>query len=154
MKYTTRVVWQKNPEQPFIDNRYSRLHKWVFDGGVELPASSSPQVVPTPFSDASAVDPEEAFVASISSCHMLFFLSLAATQKFVVERYEDRAEGVMSKNEEGKMAMTHVVLQPTIVFSAHSIPSAEQIEQLHKLAHEKCYIANSVKTDISIIPIK
>ncbi|MEO6538139.1 MAG: OsmC family protein [Ferruginibacter sp.] len=152
MKYTVSVTWKKQTGEIFTDNKYSRKHNWAFDGGVQVAASSSPQVVPLPLSEAAAVDPEEAFVASLSSCHMLFLLSIAATQKYTIDEYEDNAEGLMEKNEAGVMAMTFVTLRPKIIFSGSILPSAEQIAQLHEVAHEKCYIANSVKTNIKIIP--
>ncbi len=151
MHYTARVFWKKKPEEPFTDNKYSRAHTWSFDGGVELPASASPQVVPVPLSDASAVDPEEAFVASLASCHMLFFLSLAAGKHYQVERYEDQAEGLMSKDENGRMAITVVTLRPNVTFSGANLPTREQIAALHQSAHEKCFLANSVKAVIHII---
>jgi organic hydroperoxide reductase OsmC/OhrA len=151
MKYLATVYWKKHPSELFTDGKYHRKHDWRFDGGTEVPASSSPHVVAIPMSDESAVDPEEAFIASISSCHMLFFLSIAASHKFIVETYEDTAEGVMSKIENGEMAMTLVTLNPKVSFSGTNIPSFEQIEHLHKSAHKKCYIANSVKSGINII---
>ena len=151
MTYTVRVLWKKNSDEAFVDNKYSRSHKWIFDGGVELPASSSPHAVPLPMSDESAVDPEEAFVASLSSCHMLWFLSLAVEKDLVVESYEDNAEGVLGKNEEGKLAMTRVTLNPKVTFGGNHIPSREQIDELHHSAHEKCFIANSVKTKIVVV---
>lgn len=104
-------------------------------------------------SDESAVDPEESFVASLSSCHMLFFLSIAASRKYIIESYEDNAEGLMGKIENGEMAMTLVTLKPKIIFSGNSIPSFEQVNDLHELAHKKCYIANSVRSEIKIIPL-
>lgn len=152
MSYTVRVFWKKNSSEAFVDNKYSRGHTWFFDGGIELPASASPHVVPLPMSKEAAVDPEEAFVAALSSCHMLWFLSLAAGKKIVVESYEDHAEGALAKNEEGKLAMTEVTLKPEIRFSGETLPSPAQIEELHHLAHEKCFIANSVKTRISVVP--
>jgi len=152
MKYTASVLWEKKDTEFFTDNKYSRKHRWAFDGGTEVPASSSPQVVPLPMSDASAVDPEEAFVAAISSCHMLFFLSIAASSNYIIETYEDIAEGIMSKNENGLMVMTDIILKPIIVFSGPNIPSAEQITKLHDSAHKKCYLANSVKSTIKVIP--
>jgi organic hydroperoxide reductase OsmC/OhrA len=111
-EYTAHVLWQRGPLEAFNDNKYSRRHTIRFDGGVDLPASSSPTVVPLPLSDASAVDPEEMFVASLASCHMLWFLSLAARQGFMVESYEDRASGTMGRNPAGKLAMTVVTLRP------------------------------------------
>jgi organic hydroperoxide reductase OsmC/OhrA len=124
---------------------------WRFDGGIELRASSSPEVVPPPLSDASAVDPEEAFVASISSCHMLWFLSIAAKRKFVVDRYADDAEGLMAPNSEGKMAITRVILRPNVVFSG-ALPSRQELDEMHHAAHAACFIANSVKSEIICEP--
>src|SRR5213079_296336 len=120
-----------------------RGHQWQFDGGVKVPASSSPHVVPLPLSNAAAVDPEEAFVAALSSCHMLWFLSLAAERNYLVEYYEDSAEGVLGKNAEGKLAITTVTLQPQIRFSPTHSPTPEQLMELHHLAHDACFIANS-----------
>jgi len=131
----------------FIDKRYSRRHEWRFDGGVRLVASSSPAVVPR-YSDASAVDPEEAFVASLSSCHMLTFLLLAADKKFTVDSYVDEALGTLAKDDRGKLAMTKVVLRPKVIFSGDHRPSREALEELHHRAHEECFIANSVRTEI------
>ncbi|MBL6447348.1 OsmC family protein [Fulvivirga sp. 29W222] len=151
MKYTTRVVWNKGPEELFTDNKYSRRHQWSFDGGLDVKASSSPHVIPVPLSDESAVDPEEAFVAALSSCHMLFFLSLAAKETYVVETYEDQAEGVMEENENGKMAMISVTLKPRIVFSEqHKVPDLSEVEALHEKAHNSCFLANSVQSKINI----
>jgi organic hydroperoxide reductase OsmC/OhrA len=133
--------------------KYSRSHTWKFDCGIELDASSSPHVVPLPMSNESAVDPEEAFVASVSSCHMLWFLSIAANKKYVVESYEDNAEGELEKNEEGKLAMTKVILKPKVKFGNEYVPAKDEIDKLHQLAHEKCFIANSVKTKITIVQI-
>ena len=146
-EYFATVSWQRNG-QDFLDGRYSRGHVWKFDGGAEIPASPSPHVVPAPMSVEEYVDPEEAFVASLSSCHMLFFLYLAGKARLVVDEYVDEAVGIMAKNEEGKMAMTKVTLRPRIVFSPTTQPAREQLEQLHHQAHELCFIANSVKTDV------
>ena len=150
-KYTARVVWQRG-DQAFTDNRYSRVHAWRFDGGIEVRASSSPDVVKPPLSDPAAVDPEEAFIASLSSCHMLWFLSLAAVKKFRVDSYDDEAEGVMEKDGEGRMAITRVTLRPAIRFSGDVMPTAADAEALHHAAHERCFIANSVKTDVRVEP--
>jgi organic hydroperoxide reductase OsmC/OhrA len=147
--HTATVVWERGDE-PFVDNRYSRRHVIRFDGGAELAGSSSPTVVRPPMSDPSAVDPEEMFIASLSSCHMLWFLSLAAKEKFRVDRYEDEAEGVMEKNAEGKMAVTRVTLHPRVAFSGEKLPSRDDLERLHHKAHEECFIASSVKTDVRI----
>jgi organic hydroperoxide reductase OsmC/OhrA len=151
MKYRTIVLWERRSIESFTDNKYSRVHKWTFDGGVELPASASPHIVPVPMSDESAVDPEEAFVASLSSCHMLFFLSIAAKQNYIIDRYEDHAEGTMGKNEQGKPAMIEVNLHPKVTFSGSNIPDEDQIDKIHELAHAQCFIANSVRTKINII---
>ena len=145
--YTAEISWQRNGED-FLGNRYSRRHKMRFDGGAVVAGSSSPHVVPLPMSDASAVDPEEAFVASLSSCHMLWFLSIAGKHKFCVDRYVDAASGVMAKNADGKMAMTVVTLRPEVIFSGERLPTRAELDQLHHEAHASCYIANSVKTDV------
>ncbi len=149
--YTARVSWDRG-EQPFTDNRYSRAHRWRFDGGAEVPGSSSPLSVAPPMSDPSAVDPEEAFVASISSCHMLWFLGLAASQGLCVDHYNDAAEGVMEKNAAGKVAITRVTLRPEVVFSGTRIPGREELERLHHQAHERCFIASSVRSEIVCEP--
>jgi len=146
--YTARTVWHRAPDEAFTDNRYSRRHRLIFDGGAEWAGSSSPAVVPLPFSDPTAVDPEEAFVSSLSSCHMLWFLSLAAAQGFTVDRYEDAAEGVMSRNAQRQMVMSVVTLHPQVAFGGSTRPTAEQFDALHHEAHAQCFIANSVKTDV------
>ncbi len=146
--FTARVVWVRD-HQPFLDNRYSRAHRWEFDGGLAVPASSSPFSVPVPMSDPSAVDPEEALVAAASSCHMLFFLSLAAQRGFVVERYDDNAAGLMEKNAEGRIAMTRITLAPNITFEGKT-PTEQELAELHHAAHDKCYIANSIKAEVVI----
>ncbi|BDB25913.1 OsmC family protein [Cupriavidus sp. P-10] len=150
--YTAEVLWQRDG-QDFSGNRYSRRHVLRFDGGAEVPGSSSPHVVPLPMSDASAVDPEEMFIASLSSCHMLWFLSLAAKQRFVVDRYVDAATGVMEKNREGQMAMTVVTLRPQVTFSGAREPTRDELERLHHAAHDACFIANSVRTEVRCEPV-
>jgi len=130
--------------------RYSRAHTWTFDGGAVVKASSSPAVVPLPFSDASAVDPEEALVASLSSCHMLTFLHEARKQGFAVLSYDDEAIGEMSKNERGVPWVSRVVLHPKLTFSSEKAPSAEELAHLHHLAHENCFVAQSVKTAVEV----
>jgi organic hydroperoxide reductase OsmC/OhrA len=149
--YSATVSWRRNGEV-FTDNRYSRGHEWSFDGGVTFRASSSPQVVPR-FSDPAGVDPEEAFVASLASCHMLTFLMLAASKKYRVDSYIDEAEGTVAKNPKGKLAMVEVVLRPKIVFSGEQHPSPEALKELHHRAHEECFIANSVTTDVRCEPV-
>ena len=150
-RYTAQVTWERG-DQPFTDNRYSRAHRWRFDGGAEVAGSSSPLSVRPPMSDPAAVDPEEAFVASLSSCHMLWFLGLAAKAGWRVDRYADDAEGVMEMNAEGKMAVTRVTLRPRIELSGERLPSPAEIEALHHAAHEQCYIANSVRTEVRVEP--
>ncbi|HXE88037.1 MAG TPA: OsmC family protein [Hyphomicrobiaceae bacterium] len=149
-EYTATVSWQRGSSEPFTDNKYSRAHTWTFDGGVTVPASSSPLSVRLPLSRADAVDPEEALVASLSSCHMLTFLYLAAKQGHVIESYDDAAVGIMSKNERGKLFVSKVTLRPRIVFSGPRQPSAAELAQLHHHAHEECYIANSVRTEVVV----
>ena len=147
--YEATVTWSRG-EQKFGDNRYSRAHAWSFDGGAQVPASSSPYVVPEPMSVAANVDPEEALVAATSSCHMLFFLSIAAKRGFVVDSYLDRASGVMAKNSDGKVAMTRITLRPQIVFSSEHMPSPQDLAAIHHDSHEQCYIANSIKAEVVI----
>lgn len=150
MKYNIKVLWESNSSDKFTNNKYSRTHKWILNGGLELPASSSPQVVPVPMSDELAIDPEEAFVASLASCHMLFFLSIAAAQGYIVDRYEDNAEGVMGRNKNGEMAMKTVNLNPQVIFLGSKVPATEQRAKIHQMAHSKCFIANSVRSKINI----
>ena len=150
-EYTATVQWQRQ-NAAFTDNQYSRAHLWRFDGGVAVPASSSPHVVPVPFSDPANVDPEEAFVAALASCHMLWFLSIAAKKRFVVDSYSDEAVGIMEQNSAGRLAITRVTLRPTIVFAGANLPTEAQIAQIHHLAHESCFIANSVKTEVVVAP--
>ena len=153
MSYNVKIFWKKNFDDLFVDKKYSRAHTWRFDGGIEIPASSSPHVVPLPMSNESAVDPEEAFVAALSSCHMLWFLSIAAEKSYIVESYEDDAAGVLQRNGEGKLSMTKVTLNPKVKFSNKSAPARSRLDELHRLAHEKCFIANSVKTKIDIVVV-
>lgn len=145
--HTATVSWQRG-NAAFIDNRYTRQHVWHFDGGIEVKASASPHVVPLPMSTAEAVDPEEAFVASLSSCHMLWFLSLAAKKGFIVDTYTDEAVGEMGPNPEGRIAMLRVTLKPNVSFAAGAAPDVETHERLHEAAHHQCFIANSVKTEV------
>jgi organic hydroperoxide reductase OsmC/OhrA len=144
--YRATVLWRRGNEA-FTDNRYSRGHVWRFDEGVEVPASSSPFVVPR-YSVAAAIDPEEAFVASLSSCHMLFFLSFAARAGFVVDSYQDEARGEMAKNEQGRFYVAKATLRPVIVFSGDKRPSEADLAALHHRSHEECFIANSVLTEV------
>ncbi|MFM1896164.1 MAG: hypothetical protein RLZZ385_1238 [Pseudomonadota bacterium] len=149
--YTATIRWT-NSGPDFIGNQYSREHAWEFDGGVTVPASASPHIVPEPWSVPAHVDPEEAFVASLSSCHMLFFLALAAKRGYRLDSYVDPAAGVMEKNTEGKMAITRVTLSPRAVFSGDRVPDQQAIEALHHHAHELCFIANSVRCEIRVEP--
>lgn len=151
-EYYARVVWKRGDSR-FTDNRYSRAHEWHFDEGIVVPASSSPHVVPLPLSAAAAVDPEEAFVASLSSCHMLTFLSMAALRGFCVDSYVDAATGVLEKNAAGRLAMTRVTLHPDVRFSGAKRPTPADLEALHHAAHEECFIASSVKTDVRCEPV-
>lgn len=148
-RYTATVEWTRD-EAAFTDNRYSRAHAWTFDGGAVVPASASPQVVPLPLSRAENVDPEEAFVASVSSCHMLWFLSIAAKKGFRVDRYRDEAEGLMEKDARGRLAITRVTLRPQATFSGPRVPSKGELEALHRDAHEACFIANSIRSEIVV----
>jgi organic hydroperoxide reductase OsmC/OhrA len=148
MKMTVEVQWERDGAV-FTDKRYSRAHVWRFDGGQVVPASASPHVVPLPYSVEANVDPEEAYIAAISSCHMLTFLSLAALKGIVVESYADKATGVMEKVD-GKLAVSRVELDPAIVYAGQK-PVAELEAELHHLAHEQCFIANSVKTEIQVV---
>jgi organic hydroperoxide reductase OsmC/OhrA len=151
-EYKSVIVWNRDGAA-FTDNRYSRGHRWLFDGGVEVPASSSPHVVPVPLSVVAAVDPEEAFVASLSSCHMLWFLSIAAKRGFLIESYRDEAVGVIAKDTSGKIAMTRVTLRPEVLFGGDKRPKPDEAIAMHHEAHENCFIANSVKTAVRCEPL-
>ncbi|MBV8911208.1 MAG: OsmC family protein [Gammaproteobacteria bacterium] len=151
-EYTAGIYWTRG-EAPFTDNRYSRGHRWRFDGGVEVAASASPHVVRAPLSVEAAVDPEEALVASLSSCHMLWFLSLAAAGGWRVDEYSDEASGVMGKNASGRTAMVRVTLHPRVAFSGVRLPTREQVLELHHRAHAECFIANSVTTEVRTEPV-
>lgn len=148
--YTATTVWARG-DQPFSDKRYSRRHDIHFDGGHVMPASSSPLSVRVPFSDPAAVDPEESFIGSISSCHLLWFLDIACRAGWVVDGYRDEAIGVMEPNAEGRMAITRVTLRPTVRFAGKQ-PTPEEHEHLHHRAHEECFIANSVKSEVRCEP--
>lgn len=148
--YTATIRWSRDGAEGFAKGQYSRAHEWVFDGGLTVPASPSPHIVPQPWSDLNAVDPEEAFVASLSSCHMLFFVDLARRAGFVVDDYVDEAEGVIEKREDGKMWMSRVTLRPRVEFSGDKRPSEADIADLHHRAHDACFIANSVTTKVTV----
>ncbi len=147
--YTATLTWKRG-DQAFSDGKYSRGHEIAFDGGVTVPASSSPHVVRPPLSREDAVDPEEMFVASLSSCHALFFLDFARRAGFVIDTYVDTAEGVLEKGADGRMQMTKITLKPKVTWSGDKRPSAEDIAALHHKSHEACFIANSVKADVVV----
>ena len=151
-EHTCTVAWERGSAD-FVDRRYSRAHTWTFDGGAVVRGSPSPHIVPPPGSDPAAVDPEEAFVASLSSCHMLWFLDLAARRGYRIDRYVDHAVGTMGRNAAGKLAMTRVVLRPAVTFGPGPQPDAGSFNALHHEAHAQCFIANSVTTDVVCEPI-
>lgn len=146
------VNWERQDGEVFTDKKFSRGHHWSFDGGLTVRASSSPAIVPR-FSDPAGIDPEEALVASLSSCHMLTFLWLAANKGLVVDSYHDEAHGVMTKNARGKLFVSLVTLRPQVVFSGEKRPDSAMLAVLHHGAHEECFVANSVLTEIRIEPI-
>jgi organic hydroperoxide reductase OsmC/OhrA len=150
-EYQALVEWDRRGA-PFAEGRYSREHRWSFDEGVSVPASASPHIVPLPYSTAAAVDPEEAFVASLSSCHMLFFLSLASRRGFVVDAYRDAAVGVLGKDADGRLAMLEVTLRPVVRFAGDRRPSEAELAELHHAAHDECFIARSVRTTVRCEP--
>lgn len=149
--YNACVLWQRN-EDEFLSNEYSRSHKWIFDGGTEVLASASHHIVPAPWSESSYVDPEQAMVASLASCHMLFFLSIASERGFQVESYVDEAVGTLGRDSSGKISMTEVKLCPEVKFGGLNFPSEADVHAIHHSAHEQCFIANSVKSTIKIEP--
>ncbi|MEQ8708181.1 MAG: OsmC family protein [Rhodospirillales bacterium] len=145
--YSARVLWRRGSDEKMTDRRYSRAHEWIFDGGLVVPASPSPHIVPLPYSDAANVDPEEAFVAALSSCHMLFFLHYMTDEGYVVDVYDDNATGRMEKNESGRFWMSKVILDPQVSYlGEYPDPSLEAA--IHHRAHEDCFIANSVRTEV------
>ncbi|HEX5258602.1 MAG TPA: OsmC family protein [Sphingomicrobium sp.] len=148
--YTAIVRWKRSPDGDFAKGQYSRAHEWAFDGGAVVPASPSPHVVPAPWSDQAGVDPEEAFVASLSSCHMLFFVDFTRRAGFVVDSYVDEAGGVLEKRGDGKTWMSRVTLHPRVEFSGDKRPTDAEIADLHHRAHEACFIANSVTTEVRV----
>ena len=147
--YTATVRWHRDPSADFAKGQYSRVHEWAFDGGLTVSASPSPHIVPAPWSDPAGVDPEEAFVASLASCHMLFFVDFARRAGFVVDAYLDEAEGVLEKRADGRMAMTCVTLRPRVGWGS-TPPDAAAIADLHHRSHEACFIANSVTSEVRI----
>ena len=148
--YTANIKWKNDSGDTFTKNRYTRGHTWSFDGGVEVPASSSPYSVRVPFSVEEAVDPEEALVAAAASCHMLTFLWVAAKKGFVIDSYEDNAAGEMTEGTDGKQWVSTITLDPKIEWSGETKPTAEEIAAMHHEAHEGCYIANSIKSEVVV----
>jgi organic hydroperoxide reductase OsmC/OhrA len=151
-EYTAEILWQRG-EQAFLDNRYSRAHRWRFDGGADVPGSSSPHSVPLPLSDAAGVDPEEAFVASLSSCHMLWFLAIAAKRKFRIDCYRDLAVGTLGQNSQRQWCMTVVTLRPEVDFGGSPLPTPADIDAMHHEAHAQCFIAHSVTSEVRCEPV-
>jgi organic hydroperoxide reductase OsmC/OhrA len=147
--YSAKISWKVDSPDTFTKGRYTRGHMWTFDGGTVVPASSSPHSVQTPFSIEEAVDPEEALVAAASSCHMLSFLWVASRQGFSIESYEDDAFGEMTKDGDGKEWISRITLKPTIVWIGNA-PENEQLDRLHHEAHELCYIANSIRSEVVV----
>ncbi len=147
--YAAKIKWKSDSPETFAKNKYTRGHTWEFDGGITVPASSSPHAVRVPFSIEAAVDPEEALVASVSSCHMLTFLWLAATDGFNIESYTDDAVGEMAATESGSQWVSKITLDPQIVWIGDE-PSTEQLADLHHRSHEQCFIANSIKSEIIV----
>jgi len=148
-EHKATIDWNRG-DGDFLKGRYSREHKWMFDGGLSVPASSSPAVVPVPWSNIAAIDPEEAFVASLSSCHMLTFLHVARLAGFDVQSYQDDAVGHMAPNEKRVPWVASVVLHPKIVYAGEKRPTREEEAHLHHLAHEQCFVAQSVKTTVTV----
>ena len=147
--YTATIRWARSGDGDFTKGQYSRAHEWAFDGGVTVPAGPSPHIVPQPWGNPAGVDPEEAFVASLSSCHMLFFVDFARRAGFVLDSYVDEAEGVMAKRDDGAMWMSRVTLRPKLAWSGEG-PDAAALADLHHRAHDACFIANSVKTEVTV----
>ena len=152
-EHTTVVDWQRADGELFVDNSYSRRHSVTFDGGATVALSASPHVVPVPLSDPTAADPEELFVTSLASCHMLWFLSIAAKAGFVVDRYRDAASGLLARNAAGEAAITVVTLRPNCQFSGDRQPSPDELAALHHQAHHACFLANSVRSELRIEPV-
>jgi len=144
------IDWRRAAGADFRKGQYSREHTWTFDGGVTVPASASPWVVREPYSNPSCVDPEEALVAAASSCHMLTFLHLASRRGIQVDSYHDEAVGVMTKNERGIPWVSRITLHPVIAYGGERLPTPAEEQELHHLAHEQCYIANSIKTEVRV----
>lgn len=151
-EFTASVQWQRHA-QTFTDNRYSRRHEWHFDGGAVVAGSSSPHSVPLPYSDPGAVDPEEALVAAVSSCHMLWFLSLAAKAGWLIDDYRDDAVALMGHNAAGRSAITLITLRPAVRFGGERQPDADTQLRLHHAAHDECTLAHSVTAEVRCEPV-
>lgn len=145
------MTWRRDGGD-FAKGRYSRDHVWSFEGGIEVPASASAKIVPKGFADENAVDAEQAFVASLSACHMLTFVDIARRAGFVVDAYDDTAEGEMERLEAGRWWIARVTLRPQVIFSGEPQPAPGDLDELHRKAHAACFIANSVRTEISVEP--
>jgi organic hydroperoxide reductase OsmC/OhrA len=151
-EYHAGIRWERAGE-PFVDGGFSRRHVWTFDGGAAIPASSSPEIVPEPMSDGGAVDPEEALVAALSSCHMLWVLAIAASRRHVVDSYRDDPVGVMETVADGRRAITRVTLRPAVRFAGPAVPAWEEVEAMHRKAHRNCFIANSIRAEVVLSPV-
>jgi organic hydroperoxide reductase OsmC/OhrA len=149
-QHRARIVWELQGEE-FASGRYSRVHRWEFDGGLSIPASPAPSVVPVPYADPANVDPEEAYIAAIASCHMLTFLHLASKGGFVVEAYADDAVGTMGRGANGVPWVATVELNPKLKFGGAHRPSSVELDRLHHAAHEQCFIANSIRTEVVVL---
>jgi organic hydroperoxide reductase OsmC/OhrA len=147
--HTATLLWTRD-DAVFTDGKYSRAHEISFDGGITVVGSASPTVVKLPLSREDAVDPEEMFVAALASCHMLFFLDFARRGGYVVDAYQDKAEGVLGKDERGRIAVTQVRLNPVVVWGGDKEPAPEEVRELHHKSHEACFIANSFRGDVAI----
>lgn len=153
--YTAETIWTRGEasDADFLAGRYSRCHALRFDGGAEVAGSPSAHNVPPPWSDSAGVDPEEAFVSALSSCHMLFFLHFCSKRGLVVDRYADAASGELAKDGAGRMSMTVVTLRPDVAFGGARRPTSDEAAKLHHEAHEACFIANSVRTEVRVEPV-
>jgi len=147
--HASRIEWSRG-SSPFSDDSYTRGHRWILDGGIEVPASSAPGI---PNAVERAIDPEEGVLSSLASCHMLFFLALAMRKNFVVDRYTDEPSGVIDRNDAGKKAFVEIIMRPAAEFSGEVLPTAEEIDQLHARAHSLCFVANSLNARILIEPV-
>lgn len=148
--HTATIRWKNNQGADFLARRYSREHTLHFDGGTIVPGSPSPLIVPAPWSNPAGVDPEEAFIASVSACHMLWFLHVACDAGFLVESYQDEAAGLMTKNDRGILWISQIILRPQILWGGEKYPSPHEVNHLHHLAHDQCFIASSIKTEVRV----